>query len=61
MQQAVELAGPAAEPRTSGTLWPFLLCLAFFLAASEIFANLRSHTGFSQSLRLFLKQGGRAK
>ncbi|OGV76192.1 MAG: hypothetical protein A3K19_18905 [Lentisphaerae bacterium RIFOXYB12_FULL_65_16] len=44
-------------------LWPFLLCIAFFLAATEeIFANLRSRTaGFSQSLRLFLKQGGRAK
>jgi len=43
-------------------LWPFLLCCAFGLAISEeFFANLRSRSsGLPDTLRQFLRRGGRA-
>lgn len=43
-------------------LWPFLLCCAFVLAISEeFFANIRSRTsGLPDTLRQFLRRGGRA-
>jgi hypothetical protein len=51
-----------AGVRHGKPLWPLLLCLAFFLAATEeLFANLRSRAVvLPEALRQFVRRGGRS-
>ena len=57
-EQQENLAGV----RHGKPLWPLLLCLAFFLAATEeLFANLRSRAVvLPEALRQFVRRGGRS-